>query len=154
MNSFTEAFDYIKTTSAEDIARRTAIYGAWFNMCRYKDMGHDIILDIIAAICGPFDMAKVTDGKILELLNATEFGFHPNWPNMMIPWINKYATSKREAEAFVNMVNFLFTNSKTDEILREYNYICQEIRPSKDNYFPEMNFSNVFKHNLNVWERI
>lgn len=154
MKSFAEAFDYIKTTSAEDIAKRTAIYGAWFNMYRYKNFGHDIILDIVVALCGPFDYDMANDEKILELLDDIEYGFNPNWPNMMIPWINKYATSIFEVVAFLDMVKFLFTDTKTDEILSEYNYICREIRPSEDDYFPEMHVANAFRYNPNIWERI
>ena len=154
MKTFSEALNYIKTTPAKNIAKRTAIYGAYFNMYRFKNFGHDIILDIVAALCGPFDYDMANDKKILELLDNIEYGFNPNWPNMMIPWINKYATSKKEADAFVAMVNYLFTSTKTDEIYEEFNYICQVIRPSEFDYFPEMNAAAAFSYNPNRWERI
>ena len=154
MKTFSEAFNYLQITSAKNIAKRTAIYGTFFNMYLNKNFGHDIILDIIAALCGPFDYDMVMDEKILELLDDIEYGFNPNWLNMMIPWINKYATSRKEAETFIEMVNYMFTNPKTDEILEYFNYICKVIRPSDKDYFPEMFDAIGLYYNPNRWERI
>ena len=39
------------------------------------------------------------------------------------------------SRCFCEMVNYLFTSTKTDEIYKEFNHICQVIRPSEFDYF-------------------
>lgn len=152
MKSFTEAKNYIERTSAKDIATRTAIYGAYYNWYVQRNFGHDIILDIVAALLGPFDFDTIHDPKIIELLKLIDFGYAPKWTEKICVWADKYATSAREAQAFMDMLKMLF-NYKADEILEHFNYICRVIQPSEQEYFPEMqSFSGLY--NVKKWPRI
>ena len=161
MNTFREASYYIKTTSAENIAKRTAIIGAYYNFYRHTNFGHDYILDIIAALYGPFDFDTIHDRDILDMLDYIEYGFNENWPALLMKWgekyLNKTYVNKElltlERSAFVEMWNTL-NNGKGDAILREYNYICQVIRPHEYEYFPEMNAMACLNHGVKIWERI
>lgn len=152
MKSFTEAYDYIKFTSAKDIATRTAIFGAYINMWMHKNLGHDIILDIVAALYGPFDCDFPNDTQIMGLLDTIHYGFDNNWRELFWKWACENATSQKELKAFDDMVGLL-ANGKCDEILVYFNYICEEVQPSSAEYFPEFEpFSSFFP--IKQWPRI
>ena len=158
MKRFTEALDYLKSTSASNIAKRTAIYGAYFNYVG-KNFGHDVILDVVAAICGPFSFESVQDEMILEFLDYVKYGFDPNWTRLAQEWISNYKFVNphdvlRESSAFIEMFNYLFKSGKVNEIYKEFNYICQVVQPTLYDYFPEFDTSFSLYRNQNPWERI
>lgn len=152
MKSFTEAYDYIKYTSPKDIATRTAIFGAFFNMYMYKNFGHDAILDIVAALYGPFDYGILKDKRILEMLDTIHYGFNRKWGSLLWEWANANAASPKEFQAFDDMMHVL-EDGKCDEILEYFNYICKVVQPSNIEYFPEMEvFSGLY--DIKKWPRI
>lgn len=48
----------------------------------------------------------------------------------------------------------LTINNKGDEILEHFNYICKVIKPSSQDYFPEMEVNSGLYTNLHRWKRI
>lgn len=155
---FTDALKYLKETSAKNIAKRTAIYGAYFNFLG-KNFGHDIILDVVAAICGPFSFESAKDEMVLDFLDYIEYGFNPNWTKLAQEWITNYGFANphdivRETNAFAEMFNYLIKSGKGDEIYKEFGYICQVIQPTLYDYFPEFDISVSAYDNPNRWERI
>ena len=152
MKSFKEAYNYLKNTSAKDIATRTAIFGAYINMHMYKNLGHDAILDIAAALYGPFDYDFINDKKIMGMFDAIHYGFDKNWNHLLWEWACNNATSQEELNAFDDMLGLL-AHGKCDEILVHFNYICQEIQPTHIEYFPEMEMSTAFQ-SIKKWPRI
>lgn len=153
---FARAYEYLKNTSAEDIAVRTSIYGAYVNMYLHENFAHDYYLDIIAALCGPFKFNLLIDDKIImKMLDDTKYGFvnvSDGWITPLRNWVLSNCGYKSD-EYLRRIVSYL-DQGKGDEILEHFNYITQVVQPDEYTYFPEMNPSINGHINSSTWPRI
>ena len=152
MKSFVEAYRYLKNTSAKDIAKRTAIFGAFFNTYCNVNFGHDYLLDIVAALYGPFDTEVISDDELMSMLKEVKYGFHNKWPDLLNIWITYHGNGSKDNTAFVDILQLL-SAGKGEEILSEFEYIVKVTRPTAEMYFPELTSGAIFSSSKQ-WPRI
>lgn len=121
MKTFTEAYEYLRDTSAENIAIRIAIFGAFFNMKLQKNIGHDFIIDIVAALYGPFDSDIVQCKEIMEMLDYIQYGFCENWAALLDEWVLTKTNDLGERLSYRDMCQVLL-HGKGDEPALSYCY--------------------------------
>lgn len=148
MKRFKDAYQYLHNTDEKSIAKRIAIIGAFFNYGNIN-FGHDYIVDMAAALYGPFDLNITEDSDLMAMLNHINFGFDAKWKQKLYEWVYDYTSDECERSAFRSM-DELLSSGKGDRILEEFNYIVKVVRPSEFTYFPELFGGNPD----NAWPRI
>ena len=151
MKSFSEAYKYLSETSANNIAIRNAIFGAYINTYLQKNLAHDYILDMVTALYGPFNFSFSNDQHIMDMLQFINYGYCNNWIESIQVWAHQ-SIYGYQFEDFIRILKLLF-NGKGDEILKIFNHICQVVRPDEMQYFPEM-FPFGRQTIKNPWPRI
>ena len=131
MKSFVEAHRYIRDTSPQEIAERAYIFNEFFFYYKGQKQnemvfGHDIIVDIVSALHGPFDENVLADRMIFDYVNYVGYGVYTKWTDLSMEWARKNATSELEFLSFCNMMQILFSG-KADRILEQFNIIVYKM---------------------------
>lgn len=155
MKTYKEAYEYVKNTTPENIAKRMAIYSMWIQIRYNTNLGHDYLMTMIIALLGVFPkntMEAFTDPDILDLMERTNWGFDQKWGTKFGQWAQEKAINMAEMTYF-NKLSSLVQEGKGDLVYNEFQRILQH-QPTEYEYFPELSPNYIFEQNVRRWPRI